>query len=128
MNTLNAMDKWSGIGSHVSLNRMFSATVLAQISLAAKWGDKQEGLFRVRFGGQIIFAMNFSLTWQFLAGPVPMLFEFALNSSIAAGLNAAASTTSFARSSMTSIARAVSSSLTVLRTPFTRRSSREAIV
>ena len=94
MNTLNAMDKWSGIGSHVSLNRMFSATVLAQISLAAKWGDKQEGLFRVRFGGQIIFAMNFSLTWQFLAGPVPMLFEFALNSSIAAGLNAAASTTS----------------------------------
>ena len=91
--TLGAIDKWSGFGSHVSLNRLFSATVLAQISLAAKWGEKQENLFRVRFGGQVILAINFSLTWQFLLGPVPMVFEFALNTSAAVGLNAAASTT-----------------------------------
>jgi len=93
LDTLGAMDKWNGLGSNVSFNRLFSATVLGQISLAAKWGEKQENLFRVRFGGQIIFAMNFSLAWQFLAGPVPMVFEFALNTSFAVGLNAAASTT-----------------------------------
>ena len=92
LNTMNAIDKRTGKFTHVKLMRTFSTTVGAQLSLAAKWGEKEKDLIRLRAAGQIMLAIDFSLAWQFLAGPVPLVFEFGLNASAVIGLAIAAST------------------------------------
>ena len=92
VDTLGAIDKWKGVGTHVKLMRQFSATLGAQVSFAAKWGEKEADLVRLRFGGQVILAFDYSLAWQFLAGPVPLVFEFSTSASFTVGLNIAAST------------------------------------
>ena len=95
MSTALAVSGRKGKVSHVNLLRKFSTTVVAQLSLVAKWGNKTEDLIRVRAGAQVSLAIDFSLSWQFLAGPVPLVFEFALNTIATVGLNIAASTTKF---------------------------------
>ena len=70
----------------------FDVTLLAQVSLVAKWGAKENDLIRLRFGGQFGVLFNFSLSWQFIAVYIPIVVQFNTNASFVIGANIAAST------------------------------------
>ena len=85
--TANLVSK-PGAVQQIDLFKSFSATVNFQLMALAKW-DSNKGNFQGEAAGQIVAAMNFTITENFFAGPIPVLITFALDASFIFGLAAA---------------------------------------
>ena len=85
--TANLVSK-PGAVQQIDLFKSFSATVNFQLMALAKW-DSSKGNFQGEAAGQIVAAMNFTITENFFAGPIPVLITFALDANLIFGLAAA---------------------------------------
>ncbi len=81
-----------GAAQHIDLFKSFSVMVNFQLLALAKW-DNKKSLFEGEVAGQITAALNFTITENFFAGPIPVLITFALDASLVFGLSAAAYST-----------------------------------
>ncbi len=75
--------------SQIDLFTSISAMVNLELLAVAKWSS-DKGLFQGEIGGRGTLSINFTITENFLAGPIPVLITFALDATIAVGLFAAA--------------------------------------
>ena len=78
-----------GTVQQIDLFKSFSVMINFQLLALAKW-DTKKGLFEGEVAGQIVTALNFTITENFFAGPIPVLITFALDASLIFGLSAAA--------------------------------------
>jgi hypothetical protein len=70
-----------GFFQQLDLFRSFSVMVNFQLLALAKW-DKKAGLFQGEVAGQILAAMNFTVTENFFMGPLPVLITFSIDASL----------------------------------------------
>lgn len=76
----------------IDLFKAFSIDVNFRLLALAQW-DASKGIFQGEVAGQILAALNFTITENFFAGPIPVLITFALDASFVFGLAAAAYST-----------------------------------
>lgn len=81
-----------GAFQNIDLFKSFSVAVNFRLLALAQW-DAEKGLFQGEVAGQILAAMNFTITENFFAGPIPVLITFALDASLVFALSAAAYST-----------------------------------
>ncbi len=79
-----------GAIQQVNFAEAFSASMNFQLLAAAKW-DSDTGIFQGEIAGQILLAFGFSISETFMAGPIPVLITFSLDTSLDIGLTAACS-------------------------------------
>lgn len=78
-----------GAVQQIDLFKSFSVMVNFQLMALAKW-NSDKGSFQGEVAGQIVAAMNFTISENFFAGPIPVLITFSLDVSLVFGLSAAA--------------------------------------
>ncbi|MBQ9007337.1 MAG: hypothetical protein IJ092_13360 [Atopobiaceae bacterium] len=94
----NMSDKTSALVSkpgaiqEIDFFKSITMTVNFQLLALAQW-DPSKGLFQGEVAGQIFAALNFTISENFFAGPIPVLITFSLDSSLIVGLAAAAYST-----------------------------------
>jgi len=91
-NNTSALVSKPGAVQQIDLFKSFTMTVNFQLLALAQW-DAGKGLFQGEVAGQILAALNFTITENFFAGPIPVLITFSLDSSLIFGLSAAAYST-----------------------------------
>ena len=79
----------NGNVSQIDLFTSISAMVNLELLAVAKW-DSEKGLFQGEIGGRGTLSINFTITENFFAGPIPVLITFALDANFSVGLFAAA--------------------------------------
>ena len=96
VNTLKKMqDKTAALVSkpgavqQIDLFKSFSVDINFRLLALAQW-NAGKGLFQGEVAGQILAAMNFTITENFFAGPIPVLITFSLDASLVFALSAAA--------------------------------------
>ncbi len=83
----NALVSKPGAVQQIDLFKSFSIDINFQLMALAKW-DSAKGLFQGEVAGQIFASLNFTITENFFAGPIPVLITFALDASLIFGLSA----------------------------------------
>ena len=81
-----------GAFQQIDLFKAFSVEVNFRLLALAQW-DASKGIFQGEVAGQILAALNFTISENFFAGPIPVLITFALDASFIFGLSAAAYST-----------------------------------
>ena len=74
----------------IDLFKNFSVDINFQFLALAEW-NSEKGTFGGQAAGQILAAVNFTITENFFAGPIPVLITFAVDASLTFGLTAALS-------------------------------------
>lgn len=85
----NSLVSKPGAIQQIDLFKSFSIDMNLQLLALAQW-KADKGLFQGDVAGQFLAAMNFTITENFFAGPIPVLITFSLDASLIFALSAAA--------------------------------------
>ncbi len=85
----NSLVSKPGAIQQIDLFKSFSIDMNLQLLALAQW-KADKGLFQGDVAGQFLAAMNFTITENFFAGPLPVLITFSLDASLIIALSAAA--------------------------------------
>lgn len=85
----NSLVSKPGAIQQIDLFKSFSIDMNLQLLALAQW-KSDKGLFQGEVAGQFLAAMNFTITENFFAGPIPVLITFSLDTSFIIALAAAA--------------------------------------
>jgi hypothetical protein len=80
-------DAWrrEGVFKKADFTSNLSATLNLSFMMAGRWGQ-DSGVWRGQLGVQIVLAFAYSYAQQFMAGPIPLVVEFGINSSLTIGM------------------------------------------